>query len=223
MEHFPTSNKFTMLKEKIYFILGIGTDIGKTFFMEKLCEKFPNSKAVKPIVTGFNADDENCDTIRLQNAMRKNNQIFSLSEISPFAYNQSGSPHLVAQIDYQKIVEFCQKEILIAKNKNSYLFIESAGGVMTPITYHKTFLDLVKDVNISVLLISSNYLGAISHTLTASEVLKNNNIKIEKIFINEDLSANQNFFKNYSDINFAEIANTIESFTKIPVSKINTI
>jgi dethiobiotin synthetase len=212
-----------MLKEKIYFILGVGTDIGKTFFMEKLCQKFSNSKALKPIVTGFNADDKNCDTVRLQNVMQKNNQNFSLSEISPFAYNQPSSPHLVAQIDYQKIVEFCQKEISIANNKNSYLFIESAGGVMTPITYHKTFLDLVKDVDISVLLISSNYLGAISHTLTAIEVLKINNIKIEKIFINDQLSANQNFFKNYDDINFADIANTIESFTAIPVSKIDAI
>lgn len=212
-----------MLKQKIYFILGIGTDIGKTFLIEKLCQKFPDSKAIKPVVTGFNADDESCDTLRLQKAMQKNNRNFSLSEISPFAFNQANSPHLSGIINYQEVVEFCQKEISIANNKNSFLFIESAGGVMTPITYHKTFLDLVIDVNIPVLLVSSNYLGAISHSLTAIEVLKNKNIAIEKIFINDDLSANQNFFKNYDDISFADMTKTIQSFTEFSVHKIGDI
>jgi len=212
-----------MLKQKIYFILGIGTDIGKTFLMEKLCQKFPDSKAIKPVVTGFNADDESCDTLRLQKAMQKNNRNFSLSEISPFVFNQPNSPHLSGKINYQKVVEFCQKEISIANNKNSFLFIESAGGVMTPITYHKTFLDLVIDVNVPVLLVSSNYLGAISHSLTAIEVLKNKNIAIEKIFINDDLSANQNFFKNYDDISLADMTKTIQSFTELSVHKIGDI
>jgi|APGre2960657423_1045063.scaffolds.fasta_scaffold00400_2 dethiobiotin synthetase len=212
-----------MLKEKIYFILGIGTDIGKTFLTEKLCQRFPNSKAIKPIATGFNIKDKNSDTHRLQIAMKKNNQNFSLEEITPYAYEKTNSPHLVAKINYQEVVDFCHKEIAMAKNKDHYLFIESAGGVMTPITFHKTFLDLAKDVNISVILITSNYLGAISHTLTAIDVLINRNIKIEKIFINTNLSASQNFFRNYDDIEYNEIANTLELFSNIAVSSIDSL
>ena len=124
---------------------------------------------------------------------------------------------MVAEIDYQQIVNFCVKEIDLAIKKNNHLFIESAGGVMSPINYHKTFLDLAKDLNISVLLVSSNYLGAISHTLTSIEVLKAKKINIEKIFINEDLIAKQNFFKNYDDIDFVDMAKTIEEFSKITV------
>jgi dethiobiotin synthetase len=149
--------------------------------------------------------------------LQKNHQNYSLKEISPFTFQQANSPHLVAKIDYQQIVNFCKKEIEIAITKNSFLFIESAGGVMTPITYLKTFLDLTQDLNISVLLVSSNYLGAISHTLTAIEVLKGRKIDIEKVFINEDLSASQNFFKNYPDIDFNDMVKSIEHFTNIQV------
>jgi hypothetical protein len=48
-------------------------------------------------------------------------------------------------------------------------------------------------------------------------VLKAKKINIEKIFINEDLIAKQNFFKNYDDIDFVDMAKTIEEFSKIPV------
>ena len=94
---------------------------------------------------------------------------------------------------------------------------------MSPINYHKTFLDLAKDLNISVLLVSSNYLGAISHTLTSIEALKAKKINIEKIFINEDLIAKQNFFKNYDDIDFVDMAKTIEEFSKIPVLSMKNV
>ena len=206
-----------MLDNKIYLILGIGTDIGKTFLVEKLVEKYQSAKIIKPIATGFLKDDKNSDTARIQRAMQKNHLNFSAEEITPFAYEKASSVHLVAEIEYQQIVNFCINEIDLAIKKNNHLFIESAGGVMSPINYHKTFLDLAKDLNISVLLVSSNYLGAISHTLTSIEVLKAKKINIEKIFINEDLIAKQNFFKNYDDIDFVDMAKTIEEFSKIPV------
>ncbi len=212
-----------MLTQKKYIILGIGTDIGKTFLVEKLCEKFPLAKAVKPIATGFSKDDQHSDSYRIQKALKKNNQNFLLNEITPFAYEQASSPHLVASIDYSKIVEFCLHEINLADQKKSHLFIESAGGVMTPINFNKTYLDLTKDIGINVLLVSSNYLGAISHTLTAVTALNANKITVEKIFINEDLNKSQNFFKNYGDIEFNDMAKTIESFTKIPVLSLRNL
>ena len=47
---------------------------------------------------------------------------------------------------------------------------------MTPINQKKTFLDLAKVLKIPVLLVSANYLGAISHTLSAAAILKNEKI-----------------------------------------------
>jgi dethiobiotin synthetase len=78
---------------------------------------------------------------------------------------------------------FCQKKILEAGKKT--LLIEAAGGVMTPINNQKTFLDLATELKIPVLLVTGNYLGAISHTLSAVEVLRGKGVVIERIIVNE--------------------------------------
>jgi dethiobiotin synthetase len=206
-----------MLKEKIYLIVGIGTDIGKTFLVENLCRNFSNSMAIKPIASGFKDDDENSDTARILNSIshpQTFDVILSLSkgdldssvespferlkvtskldDISPWRFEEAVSPHFAAknsgvEINFSNVKNFCQEKISLAKSNNQFLFIEAAGGVMTPINDEKTFLDLAADLKIPTLLVTANYLGSISHTLCAIEALKSRNVAIEKIIINEDL------------------------------------
>jgi len=230
-----------MLKEKIYFIVGIGTDIGKTFLVENLCRNFPSAMAIKPIVSGFKDDDENSDSIRLLNSTKQipkqvqdddEVKIYQkichpelvlgsiLNSISPWRFTEAVSPHFAAknsgtEINFFDVKNFCQENIALAKTNNQFLFIEAAGGVMTPINDEKTFLDLAADLKIPTLLVSANYLGSISHTLCAVTALKSRNVAIEKIIINEDLptqlppslSPNQ----------------TIENFSKIEVISLKNL
>jgi len=232
-----------MLKEKIYFIVGIGTDIGKTFLVENLCLNIPGAMAIKPIVSGFKDDDENSDSIRLLNSTKQiSKQVQDddaekfrleqksrhpelalgsiLNSISPWRFNEAVSPHFAAknsgtEINFSDVKNFCQEKIALAKTNNQFLFIEAAGGVMTPINDEKTFLDLAAELKIPTLLVSANYLGSISHTLCAVTALKSRNVAIEKIIINEDLptqlppsiSPNQ----------------TIENFSKIEVISLKNL
>ena len=235
-----------MLKEKIYFIFGTGTDIGKTFLVENLCRNFPSAMAIKPIASGFKDDDENSDSAKILSAIN-NSQISlnvnpslpkvdlessvelhsdrlkvtsKLDDISPWRFEEAVSPHFAAknssmEINFLDVKNFCQEKIALAKTNNQLLFIEAAGGVMTPINDEKTFLDLVADLKIPTLLVSANYLGSISHTLCAVTALKSRNVVIEKIIINEDLptqlppslSPNQ----------------TIENFSKIEVISLKNL
>ena len=226
-----------MLKEKIYFIVGIGTDIGKTFLVENLCRNFPGAMAIKPIASGFKDDDENSDSIRLLNSTKQipkqvqdddEVKIYHpelvlrsiLNSIGPWRFTEAVSPHFAAkisgtEINFFDVKNFCQEKIALAKTNNQFLFIEAAGGVMTPINDEKTFLDLAADLKIPTLLVSANYLGSISHTLCAVTALKSRNVAIEKIIINEDLptqlppslSPNQ----------------TIENFSKIEVISLKNL
>jgi len=50
---------------------------------------------------------------------------------------------------------------------------ESAGGIMTPLDDRHTMLDVMERLRWPVILVAGSYLGAISHTLSALEVLKN--------------------------------------------------
>ena len=56
---------------------------------------------------------------------------------------------------------------------------------MTPINNQKTFLDLSAELKIPVLLVAGNYLGAISHTLSAVEALKSKGVVVKRIIVNE--------------------------------------
>lgn len=228
-----------MIINENYLILGIGTDIGKTYLAEKLAEKNHHLKIIKPIATGFDELDESCDTIRILKKLQANNYDFKKEcdvnlrfnlkkignkdwqKISPFVNEIPTAPHLVISLNYQNVVDFCFDQIDNAKQNDLKLVIESAGGVMTPITFGKTYLDLAKDLKFKVLLVTSNYLGAISHTLTAIEVLNSNKVFIEKVIVNDQLSNNQNFFKNYDDISFDDFAKSIKSFYDLNILKIS--
>jgi Dethiobiotin synthetase len=54
--------------------------------------------------------------------------------------------------------------------------VEGAGGVLVPIKENYTYRELIKDLNIPVLLVSRASLGTINHTLLTLEALKDANI-----------------------------------------------
>lgn len=188
-----------------YLILGTGTDIGKSFLVENLCRILPKVAAIKPICTGFSDHDKNSDPARILTALGREISKENLDEITPWRFEEACSPHfLKEEIDFKKIVNFCQKEII--KNKGKTLLIEAAGGVMTPINNEKTFLDLAAELQIPTLLVTGNYLGAISHTLSAIGVLKTRGISVEKIIVNDQGKLEES---KYS------IEKTLEDFTGI--------
>ena len=201
-----------MLKEKIYLILGIGTDVGKTFFVESLCKNISNSHAIKPVASGALDCDLNSDPAKILSALGLEVSQKNLDQICPWRFKDPVSPHFAGDVDYEQLKQFCLDNINKAKEQKRHLFIEAAGGVMSPITNEKTFLDLACDLEIATLLVSESYLGAISHTLTAIEILKKNNIFLEKVILNE---------KNSSPSEIEKIAKTISAFSQSQVVKLN--
>ncbi len=180
-----------MLKKQAYFIAAVGTDIGKTFLVENLCRFLPNSSAIKPIASGFCDDDSKSDSAKILQALCLENSLKNIDQITPWRFVEAASPHFAAEkcgaeINFLEVVKFCREKISEAQNDNKFLFIEAAGGVMTPINNNKTFLDLAVELQIPTLLVSANYLGAISHTLSAVKVLDLAGAKLEKIIINEN-------------------------------------
>jgi dethiobiotin synthetase len=172
---------------KVYFVAAIGTDIGKTFLVENLCRILPNVAAIKPIASGFREGDEGSDSAKILSALSLENSPQNINSITPWRFEPAVSPHFAGKINFDEVVDFCQTKISEAKSANKILFIEAAGGVMTPINYEKTFLDLAAELKIPTLLVSANYLGAISHTLCALEALKARGVVVEKIILNDDL------------------------------------
>jgi dethiobiotin synthetase len=206
-----------MLKSKIYFIAAIGTDSGKTYFVENVCrnlrEKKKSVMAIKPIVSGFDDGDKNSDPAKILSALGLEISEKNLDLISPWRFKKAISPHAAGKINFEKVKNFCLEKISFAKKQKQFLFIEAAGGAMSPINDQKTFLDLAAELKIPLLLITENYLGSISHTLCAIEALKSRKIPIEKIIINEHFSGLQ----KPSGIQAKQLSKAIKNFSGIEV------
>lgn len=188
---------------KPIFITSTGTNIGKTYLSTLIIKeaKKLNFKinAIKPIISGFDINNfYDTDTGIISTALEKG--INSIEEISPWRFKAPLSPDQAAdkenkEIIFKELIDFCQRNLDPLKNINDIILIEGVGGTMVPINTKYTTLDLMKVLDIPVILIIGSYLGSISHTLNAYEVLKQNNININSIVISEseenDIGINQ--------------------------------
>lgn len=182
-----------------FLVIGTGTGVGKTYITTNLCKLLAQKKkrvmAIKPIITGFSSLDKRNDLNLILDSLSLVKNEENLNKISLFRLKEPYSPDIAGdlenvKISYSGIVDFCQENIEIAKSTESYLFIESAGGIMTPISSGRTFLDLTRDLKLPVILITSNYLGTISHTLTAISCLNGINIRLVILNTTEPLDNN---------------------------------
>lgn len=151
---------------QIYFITGIGTDVGKTVVSAILTEAL-QADYWKPIQAG---DLDNSDTHKVKRLVSNDKTKF---HNSAYDLNTPMSPHASAEIDG---VTVSVKGIKRPKTKNN-LIIEGAGGLLVPINDKQTIADLIQKED-RVVIVSRHYLGSINHTLMIIEELKRRNLNI---------------------------------------------
>jgi dethiobiotin synthetase len=175
---------------KRIFITGNGTDVGKTVVSSVITEAL-QADYWKPVQSG---ELDNSDTIKVKNLVSNSKTIFHTER---FKLLQPMSPHAAAEIDG---VEINLDDFTIPKTEN-HLVIEGAGGLMVPINNEHLIADLISHLQLSVILVSRNYLGSINHTLLTIQELKRRNIPILGIVFNGDHTPQtENFIQNYSKL-----------------------
>jgi dethiobiotin synthetase len=178
------------MTNKPIFVTGIGTGIGKTIVSAILVEKL-KADYWKPIQSG---DLEDSDTLKVKSLITN-----TISAFHPEAYRltQPFSPHKSAKIDNITIEA---DKITLPKTDNQ-LIIEGAGGLMVPLNDNFLMIDLIKQLDAEVILVSQNYLGSINHTLLSILALKEYNLPIKGIIFNGTTDVDsENYILNHSGI-----------------------
>ena len=175
-----------------YFVTSTGTDIGKTFVTAGLIRYMREAgqavHALKPVVSGYDTSVvETSDPAVLLHALGSPIDAGTIERIAPWRFRAPLSPDLAAaregrSIDFGKLIDFSRQEIAAAKGM---LFIEGVGGIMVPLDAERTVLDWMAAIKIPLLLVVGGYLGTISHTLTALDVLATRHLKIAGIVVSE--------------------------------------
>ncbi|TCC90515.1 dethiobiotin synthase [Pedobacter frigiditerrae] len=190
-----------------YFITGIGTGIGKTIVSAILIEKL-NADYWKPIQSG---DLSQSDSLAIESLISNEK-----TKIHPETYrlNNPLSPHLSAKLDG---IEIALNQFILPDTDNN-LIVEGAGGLMVPLNNKELILDLIKYLNLEVILISQNYLGSINHTLLTINTLRQHNICIKGIIFNgEANSESESYILNYTQINHLGNIPTLKNLDKTSI------
>ena len=198
------------------FVTSIGTDIGKTFVTAGLIRHLRGQghpvEALKPVVTGFDpASAAASDPGIILAALGHQLSPGEFARVSPFRYAAPLSPDMAAwkegkAVDFDGVVEFCRRAIA---GHQGTLLIEGIGGVMVPLDERRTVLDWMAALGIPAVLVTGSYLGSLSHTLTALDVLRRRDIAVRGLVINETPE---------STVSMADTRATLQRFARtIPV------
>lgn len=188
-----------------FFITSSGTGVGKTFVTAALTHQLKadgkNVRALKPIISGFDPADETTDVHQLLAAQGLEFNEENLKKVVTYIYKQPLAPDMASRIEDSEEVELeVVNKLCEPVLDGEITLIEGVGGVMAPLNFDESVLDWVKSLNIPVILVVGSYLGAISHALTANEVLLANNIEVRSVVISESEDKEVPSHETYSSL-----------------------
>jgi dethiobiotin synthase len=157
-----------------FFITGTDTGVGKTVVSALLCSVL-DAIYWKPIQTGVRQGTDSKTVMRLAKLSR--------DRVLPEAYRFSPpvSPHVAA---FRAGVHISLRNIRrprLAAPGN--LIVEGAGGVLVPINNTQFMTDLMRHLNLPVLLVTRTSLGTINHTLLSLAALRNAKLNIQGVIM----------------------------------------
>lgn len=178
---------------KKLFVTATGTDIGKTYvsglIVKKMRDLGLNCGYFKPVLSGgekYNGVIHPGDCISVVETSGLN--IDPMRCLS-YCFEEAVSPHLAAKragvtISIDKILSDYNN---LAKEYD-YMLLEGAGGITCPVIVedNKIYLmhDLIKDLDVNVLIVADGGLGTINSVLTTVEYIQNRGINIKGIILN---------------------------------------
>lgn len=168
-------------KNKVLFVTGTDTEVGKTYISGLLLRFFKE----KGIVAGYQkwvstgASDSAADLTHALATAGLPVNAEHLDEQVPYRFELPASPHLAAeqenrQVDPEVIVKSCRE--LTAKHE--ILIVEGVGGLLVPLRRDLLLADLLADLHLQTLVVARSGLGTLNHTLLTLEALRKRDIPV---------------------------------------------
>lgn len=191
-----------MNSNKSFFVVGTDTDIGKTYvstLLYKALSKY-NYFYYKPIQSGCFLRENKLIAPDVD-FLCKFNEIEYNEDMVTYTLKEEVSPHLSSEMENTEIkIEKIKEHYENILKEYSATIVEGAGGLFVPLIRDKFYIyDLIKLLNLSVVLVCGTRVGAINHTILTVKALENMGIKIEGLIFN---NYKANF---YEDDNIREI------------------
>ena len=174
---------------KAVFITATDTEVGKTvvtgLLASYLLDKGCNAITQKWIQTGSSGfPPDIAEHLKLMGRHICDIKEY-LPDIVPYNFTMPASPHLAAESQDQKIDAAKIKNSFITLSKTfDTVIVEGIGGVLVPFSRKDLLIDIAKELDLPVIIVAKNKLGAINHTLLTIEAIKIRRMKILGVIFN---------------------------------------
>ncbi|MFH1095953.1 MAG: dethiobiotin synthase [Candidatus Desantisbacteria bacterium] len=173
------------------FVTGTDTGVGKTVVAGGLAgvwhRKGYNVGVMKPVATGgilINGEITSPDLLFLQAAIG-NVSRDEKALTMPYCLKTPAAPAIAAEVEGIEIIpEKIIEAYSILSNRHEIMVVEGIGGLLVPITYNYLVANLVRDLQLPLLIVTSSRLGTINHTLLTIKCAQSYGLSIAGIIIN---------------------------------------
>lgn len=171
------------MAKKTFFITGTDTDVGKTLVASGLLaaaqRQGMSTAGLKPVAAGCEQTESglrNADALLLQSVT---NIPLVYEQINPVALVSAIAPHIAAQqekrnLSADRLAGFCRSSM----NQAQLTLIEGAGGWRVPLNARETMADLVRLLQVPVVLVVGMRLGCINHALLSVEAIRSDGLML---------------------------------------------
>jgi len=177
-------------------VLATGTEIGKTYVSSALLRRARSRGlsvcAVKPVMSGFSdAALEASDAGQLAAACGDAASAQTLPRYCRFSFEEALAPNVAArragvEVRFDDLVDFVRRAFAADAD---FSLAEGAGGVLSPVTDTHLNVDLATALNLPVVMATANYLGAVTHTLTALEACERRGARVAALAVSRPSAA----------------------------------
>lgn len=185
------------------FITATDTDAGKTYVSCQILKAWQSQGftvgAFKPIASGAIWQDGQLvseDALELAKVTGQ-----PLSEINPYTFAHPASPH-IADVDGQFNLTECLSLFNSMKQKYDRLLVEGVGGWCVPLSEDLMLKDLVKAMQLPVVMVARIGLGCINHSLLSMQQIK------------RDCDLYHGWIANVIDADYTDIDSNIQAIVK---------
>jgi dethiobiotin synthetase len=195
--------------EKGVFVTGSDTGVGKTVIAGAIAAAMKahglDVGVMKPVASGAK---EIKGKLVSEDAVYLKKIIDSTDDddlVNPIRLKQPIAPTIAASkagvpIDIDKIWKAYEE----LTNKHDFVVVEGIGGLMVPIDETMLVADMVRKMDLALVIVSRDYLGTINHTLLTVEYARSKKLRIKGIVIN--------MLKNEDDF-----VREIEKYSSVPI------
>ena len=169
------------------FVTGSNTGVGKTTIAIEIVRHISQTRDVKvrkPVETNCVFSGQNYmpkDAIALSAACQQQE---ALEKVCPYCFEIEASAEMAStesgkKLTLESLALACKRDI-----DESFVVVEGAGGLYSPIAEAALNVDLATELQLPLLIVIRDELGAISQALLTLEAAKNNNLIVACVILN---------------------------------------